>query len=101
MEIDGTASCERPSHVREHTHYPFLGISAGWRANTQVVEQKVFEEIKNCTYRDAEGFFEKYFDGKDWTRRALDVYKLMKDRHVDDVLTGPPDPPLQAEVLEW
>lgn len=83
---------------------PIIHSSASQQGGEQtrkLVEQKVFEEIKNCTYRDVEGSFEKYFEGKDWTRRALDVYKVMKDRHVDDVLTGPPDPPLQAEVREW
>jgi hypothetical protein len=43
-----------------------------------VVEGKVFEEIRFCTYRDVERFFEKYFEGEDWTRRALDGYEAIK-----------------------
>ena len=66
-----------------------------------MVERKVFEEIRFCTYRDVEGFFEKYFEGKDWTRRAFDVYEAMKDRHVDGMWTDLPNPPVQAEVLDW
>ena len=57
-----------------------------------MVERKIFEEIRFCTYRDVEGFFEKYFKGKDWTRRALDVYEAMKDRHVDGIWTDLPNP---------
>ncbi|KAM4062554.1 hypothetical protein HRG_011264 [Hirsutella rhossiliensis] len=73
----------------------------GVEQTRDVVEKKVFEEIRLCTYRDVEGFFEKYFEGKDWTRRALDTYEEMKDHHVDGEWTDIPDPPVQAEVLDW
>ncbi|KAF2459673.1 hypothetical protein BDY21DRAFT_338901 [Lineolata rhizophorae] len=67
----------------------------------EVVERKVFEEIRFCTHREVGGFFEKYFEAKDWARRALDVYKAIKDRHVDGVWTDLPNPPVQADVLNW
>ncbi|PHH90114.1 hypothetical protein CDD83_4460 [Cordyceps sp. RAO-2017] len=73
----------------------------GAEQTRELVERKVFEEIKICTYRDVEGFFEKYFEGKNWTRRALDVYKATKDRHVDGTWTDLPDPPVQVKVLDW
>ncbi|KAN0073910.1 hypothetical protein V8E54_007847 [Elaphomyces granulatus] len=73
----------------------------GGEQTREVVERKIFEEIRFCTYRDVEGFFEKYFEGKEWTRRALDVYEAMKDRHVDGMWTDLPNPPVQAEVLDW
>lgn len=73
----------------------------GGEQTREVVERKIFEEIRCCTYRDVEGFFEKYFEGKAWTRRALDVYDAMKDRHVGGAWTDLPDPPVQAGVLEW
>jgi hypothetical protein len=66
-----------------------------------VVERKVVEEIRLCTYRDVEGFFEKYFDRKSWTPRALDIYKAMEVQYADGVWTDLPDPPLQAGVLHW
>ena len=73
----------------------------GAEQTREVVERKVFEEIRLCTYRDVEGFFEKYFEGKNWTRRALDVYEAMKDRHVEGAWTDIPNPPVQAKVLDW
>ncbi|KAH8751100.1 hypothetical protein F5883DRAFT_472292 [Diaporthe sp. PMI_573] len=73
----------------------------GAEQTREVVERKVFEEIRFCAYRDVGGFFEKYFEGKDWTRHALDVYEATKDRHVDGAWTDLPDPPVQAEVLDW
>lgn len=67
-----------------------------------MVERKVFEEIKLCTYRDVEGVFDKYFEEKekDWTCRAFDIYKNMKDWYVGGEWTNLPDPPIQAKVLE-
>ncbi|KAM4067829.1 hypothetical protein HRG_009805 [Hirsutella rhossiliensis] len=73
----------------------------GTEQTREVVERKVFEEIRFCTYRDVEGFFEKYFEGKNWTRRALGVYEVTKDRHVDGAWTDVPEPPVQAKVLDW
>ncbi|KJZ69638.1 hypothetical protein HIM_10977 [Hirsutella minnesotensis 3608] len=73
----------------------------GAEQTRELVEKKVFEEIRFCTYRDVEGFFEKYFDRKEWTRRALDVYEATKDRHVDGAWSDFPDPPVQAGVLDW
>lgn len=73
----------------------------GGEQTREAVERKVFEEIRFCTYRDVEGFFEKYFEGKNWTRRALDIFEATKDRHVDGVWTDLPDPPAQADVLQW
>ncbi|KJZ70353.1 hypothetical protein HIM_10244 [Hirsutella minnesotensis 3608] len=73
----------------------------GAEQTRELVERKVFEEIRFCTYRDVEGFFEKYFDRQEWTRRALDVYEATKDRHVDGAWSDFPDPPVQAGVLDW
>ncbi|PHH88294.1 hypothetical protein CDD83_7724 [Cordyceps sp. RAO-2017] len=73
----------------------------GAEQTRELVERKVFEEIRFCTYREVNGFFEKYFEGKDWTRRALDVYETTKALHVDGAWTDLPDPPVQAEVLDW
>ncbi|KJZ68222.1 hypothetical protein HIM_12387 [Hirsutella minnesotensis 3608] len=73
----------------------------GAEQTRELVERKVFEEIRFCTYRDVEGFFEKYFDRKEWTRRALDIYEATKDQHVDGAWSDFPDPPVQAGVLDW
>lgn len=66
-----------------------------------LVEERVFEEIRSCTYCDVEEFFAKYLEGKEWTCRTLDIYNAMKDRHVNGMWTGFPDPPVQAQVLDW
>ncbi|EEH40544.2 hypothetical protein PAAG_08997 [Paracoccidioides lutzii Pb01] len=36
----------------------------------ELVNPRIFEEIRGCTFRDVEGFFDKYFEGKDWSDKA-------------------------------
>ena len=65
------------------------------------MKKRLFEEIRFCTYREVGGFVKKYFEGKSWTSRTLDIYRAMKYRHIDGRWTDFPNPPVQAEVLDW
>ena len=73
----------------------------GGEQTRQLVEARVFEEIRECTYRNVGGFFSKYFEEKDWTEQTKEIYRAMQDRHVDGRWTDFPDPPVQNAVLEW
>ena len=73
----------------------------GGEQTRELVEPRIFQEIRPCTYRGVTGFFEKYFERKDWTCCPLDVYEAMKDRHVNGIWTDLPSPPVQAAVLDW
>jgi Fungal protein kinase len=93
-----------PSALPSFDGTPITHSSASQQGSEQTreaVEGKVFEEIRFCTYRNVERFFEKYFEGKDWTRRALGVYEAIKDQHVNGVWTDLHDLPVQAKVLKW
>ncbi|KAI1932670.1 hypothetical protein LOZ65_000659 [Ophidiomyces ophidiicola] len=65
------------------------------------IEERVFEDIKGRTHIDVQGFYEKYFEGKDWTNRARDVYELVKDRHCAGKWLGLHDSPAQDDVQFW
>ncbi|KAI1825765.1 hypothetical protein F4861DRAFT_537785 [Xylaria intraflava] len=68
-----------------------------WR----LLQERVFEEIQDCTYRDGEGFFKKYFEGRDWTDRAQKVYESVKQEHSNGEwvkLRGSPD---EKQVKSW
>ena len=70
---------------------PITHTSASLQGSEQtraLVEARVFQEIRGCTYRDVQGFYEKYFEGKAWTERARDVYKSIQGRHVGGMWTG-------------
>ncbi|KMU83322.1 hypothetical protein CIHG_01104 [Coccidioides immitis H538.4] len=70
-----------------------------WIANR--VGEKVFDEIRDCTYRDVEGFFEKYFEGKDWRDRAQKAFDLVKNEYIDRRWSTLLDSPTQDDVVGW
>jgi len=43
----------------------------GGEQTQKLVEGRVFEEIRGCTYQNVEGFFSKYFEGKPLAERTL------------------------------
>jgi len=65
------------------------------------VEGRIFEEIRECTYQDVDGFFSKYFEGKPWTERTKGIYQAVQERHVDGRWTDYPQTPVQNAVCEW
>lgn len=66
-----------------------------------LLELSLFEEIKNCTYRNVEGFFAKYFEGKNWSKQSKEIYEAMKDLYVDGKWIDFPDPPGEHAVWKW
>ena len=73
----------------------------GREQTRQVVEARVFEEIRDCTYRGVSGFHAKYFEGNKWGEKADNVWRAAKDRHVGGRWMDFPDPPTQDAVLGW
>ncbi|EFR01293.1 FunK1 protein kinase [Nannizzia gypsea CBS 118893] len=73
----------------------------GGEQTRRLVEARVFEEIRGCTYRNVQGFFEKYFEGKHWTDRARDVYSSVKDQYVNREWASLRNSPSQDQVLSW
>lgn len=65
---------------------PIMSSSASQQGSEQtqkLVEARIFEEIRGCTYQNVDGFFSKYFEGKPWTERTKKIYPVVQDRHVD------------------
>jgi len=89
---EATTPTSIPSHFDSTPITHSSASQQGGEQTRKAVERKIFEEIRFCTYRDVEGFFEKYFEGKDWSHRASNVYKAMKDRHANGTWTGLPIP---------
>jgi hypothetical protein len=83
---------------------PVIYSSASMQGDEQtkrLLDISLFDEIKNCTYRNVEGFFTKYFEGKEWSKRSKEIYQAMKDRHVDGRWIEFPDPPEESVVWDW
>ncbi len=73
----------------------------GKEQTRQLLRDALFWEIRTCTYRDVEGFFEKYFEGKRWSRRSKGIYNAVKKHHIDGRWTDFPDPPIEDDVWDW
>ncbi|PGH23710.1 hypothetical protein AJ80_02316 [Polytolypa hystricis UAMH7299] len=83
---------------------PITHTSASQQGDEQtrrLVEARVFEEIRGCTFRNVNGFFEKYFEGKHWTDGASGVFESIKSQHVDGKWLALPNSPTQDDIQDW
>ncbi|QSS57330.1 serine/threonine protein kinase Sgk2 [Histoplasma capsulatum var. duboisii H88] len=67
----------------------------------ELVDRRVFEEICSCTFLGVEGFFDKYFEGKDWSSKADAICQRVLAPDSDGNWARFPDPPTQSDVLMW
>ncbi|KAI9888781.1 MAG: hypothetical protein M1814_006286 [Vezdaea aestivalis] len=90
------------SFTRQDT--PITHSSASQQGSEQtreLVDPRIFEEIRYCTHQNVDGFFEKYFDKMARAKEVEEIYQVVKLRHVDGKWEGFPNPPVQDQVLDW
>ncbi|OAX79279.1 hypothetical protein ACJ72_06402 [Emergomyces africanus] len=83
---------------------PVKSTSSSQRDSEQtreLVDQRIFEEIHDCTFQDIEGFFEKYFEKKDWSDKADAICQRILTSGSDCNWIQFPNPPTQDNVLTW
>lgn len=83
---------------------PFRSTSSSQRGSEQtrrLVEERLFEEIEDCTHRNVEGFFKKYFEGKDWNTQADNAARRALGSGDDSRWPSFPDPPAEKDALDW
>ncbi|EDN02615.1 predicted protein [Histoplasma mississippiense (nom. inval.)] len=73
----------------------------GSEQTLELVNPRIFEEIHGCTFRNVEGFFEKYFEEKNWSRKADAICRRVLAPTSDGNWAQFPDPPTQNNVLTW
>ncbi|PGH01767.1 hypothetical protein AJ79_07815 [Helicocarpus griseus UAMH5409] len=73
----------------------------GSEQTRELVNPRIFEEICGCTFRDVDGFFDKYFEGKDWSDKADAICQHVLASDSDGNWAQFPDPPTQDNVLAW
>lgn len=61
----------------------------------------MFYEIKGCAYRNVGGFFEKYFEGRPWSRKSKAIYNAVKKQYRGGRWIDIPDPPDEDAVWGW
>ena len=83
---------------------PITKSSSSFQGSEQtrrIIESEMFYEIKRCTYRDVDGFFEKYFEGRLWSGKSKAIYNAMKKQYRGGGWANFPDPPNEDAVWEW
>ncbi|KAL2045028.1 hypothetical protein N7G274_002803 [Stereocaulon virgatum] len=74
----------------------------GSEQTRQIIESAMFYEIKRCTYRNVDGFFEKYFEGRRWSHKSKEIYNAVKkEQYRDERWTDFPDPSDGDAVWKW
>ncbi len=73
----------------------------GSEQTRKIIESAMFYEIKGCTYRNVGGFFEKYFEGRPWSRKSKGIYNAVKKQYRGGRWTDFPDPPDEDAVWKW
>ena len=61
------------------------------------VEDVLRQELRDCSFRNVEGFFEKYFDEGPWTEQSKSIYEAVKN----DIKSEFPSNPTEDTVWRW
>ncbi|KKF92201.1 hypothetical protein CFO_g5447 [Ceratocystis platani] len=81
-----------------------IKASSSWYVDSKVrriAERELFEEIKNCTFRNIGGFWEKFFDPKSWCREQGAMLEGVLTAHDGKKWTAFPKVPDEKPVWDW
>ncbi|KAL2884581.1 hypothetical protein HOO65_110052 [Ceratocystis lukuohia] len=78
-----------------------LSILTAIPASIAPASRGTFEEIKNCTFRNVGGFWEKFFDPKRWRREQEAMFEGVLTAHDGKKWTGFPKVPDEKLVWDW
>ena len=73
----------------------------GSEQTRRIIESAMFYEIKGCTYRDVDGFFEKYFEGRRWSHKTEAICNAVSKQYTGGRWTDFTDPPDEDAVWDW
>ncbi|KAF1997507.1 hypothetical protein P154DRAFT_524707 [Amniculicola lignicola CBS 123094] len=83
---------------------PLKSTSSSQRANEQThddIDERILQEINGCVYKDTGGFYEKYFEGKEWSAEAGRITERVNPQVRNGRWTEYPAVPSQSTFLEW
>ncbi|RYP55212.1 hypothetical protein DL768_000206 [Monosporascus sp. mg162] len=66
-----------------------------------IVEAELFEKIKNCTFRNVGGFWDKFFDSKRWRKEQKAMLEGILATHDGKRWTDFPSIPDEKPVWDW
>jgi hypothetical protein len=59
------------------------------------------EELTGRVHDNVGGFYKRYFEEKDWSNNAKDIYEESRAQYAEDHWSGWPEPALQGPFFEW
>ncbi|KAF2787657.1 hypothetical protein K505DRAFT_379435 [Melanomma pulvis-pyrius CBS 109.77] len=83
---------------------PLKSTSSSQRANEQThddMDERILQEINGCVYKDTGGFYEKYFEGKEWSTEAERITERVDPQVRNGRWTEYPALPSQTAFLNW
>jgi hypothetical protein len=63
--------------------------------------ESLFDEIKNCTFRNVGGFYNKFFDANIWRKEQKEMLEALKTEHDGKKWVGFPPIPDEKPVWAW
>ncbi|KAK1249762.1 hypothetical protein MKX08_009765 [Trichoderma sp. CBMAI-0020] len=66
-----------------------------------IIERGFFEEIKNCTFRNVGGFWDKFFNLESWRAEQKEIFKGVIKAHDGKKWVGFPAIPVEKPVWDW
>ncbi|KKF92067.1 hypothetical protein CFO_g5581 [Ceratocystis platani] len=96
-----TSTTLLPSRCIAMENHNNLGIFTPIPASIASTSRGTFEEIKNCTFRNVGGFWEKFFDPKRWRREQEAMLEGVLTAHDGKKWTAFPKVPDEKLVWDW
>ncbi|KAH8745703.1 hypothetical protein F5883DRAFT_609618 [Diaporthe sp. PMI_573] len=71
------------------------------RSTHDDIDLRILQEINGCVYKDTEGFYKNYFEGKEWSSKSDQIAERANPQFVNGRWTEYPQPPSQDASLDW
>ncbi|TAQ83209.1 hypothetical protein B7494_g8467 [Chlorociboria aeruginascens] len=63
--------------------------------------EQIMTELSGCLYHNVKGFYERYFEGKDWSQYAQVIYDASRLRFLEECWKPWPEPSFHELLLAW
>ena len=83
---------------------PFKVNTSSQQGSSQIhddLDPRIAQEINGCIYKNTEGFYEKYFEGKPWSPKVDKIVQTANPKIKKGRWPEYPNPPTQKAFLDW
>ncbi|CZS92412.1 uncharacterized protein RAG0_02864 [Rhynchosporium agropyri] len=87
-----------------HLDTPYRSSSASQIGPEEIhddVDRRICEELTGRVFNDVEGFYKRYFEGKNWTHKANAIYEVSRAQYIGGRWSGWSEPAVQGPFFKW